>query len=291
MTASQTYFKRFHRVLDYIDQHLNDELSLEHLCGLAAFSKYHFQRQFSELYGIGVSRYIQLKRLKRASYQLAFRDHLMVTDIAMDCGYENSESFSRAFKKAIGQTPTEFRNQPDWSPWNQMNLLTDLGSVKMDTSIANNKIDIVDFPETRIAVLEHRGSPRLLGDSIRTFIQWRKQQGLSPRVSDTFNLVYDDVDVVPAEEYRFDLCASIMAPVTENEFGIVEKVIPAGRCARVRHIGPDSSLGEKVHYLYTVWLPQSGEDLRDFPLFFQRVSFFPDVPEHEMITDLFLPVN
>ena len=37
--------------------------------------------------------------------------------------------------------------------------------------------------------------------------------------------------------------------------------------------------------------PASGEEPRDFPLYFQRVSFFPDVPEHEAITDVFLPLR
>jgi AraC family transcriptional regulator len=39
--------------------------------------------------------------------------------------------------------------------------------------------------------------------------------------------------------------------------------------------------------LYTAWFPQSGEELRDFPLYYQRVKFFPDVPENEAITDIF----
>ncbi len=292
MTAASTYLQRFHKVLEYIEQHLEKELTLEQLCRVAAFSKFHFHRQFSQLYGIGVSRYIQLKRMKRASHQLAYRSHLSVTDIALDSGYENTESFSRAFKKVFGLTPTEFRRQPDWEPWNQIAQLTDLTRKHhMDTLAAGYPVEIVLFPETKMAVLEHRGDPRTLGDSIRTFIQWRKQQGLSPKVSDTFNLIYDDPEEISAKDYRFDLCVSIKTPIATNEFEIVEKTIPAGRCARIRHIGSDTNLGEKVRYLYSDWLPKSGENLRDFPLFLQRVSFFPDVPEHEMITDIYLPIQ
>ena len=43
-------------------------------------------------------------------------------------------------------------------------------------------------------------------------------------------------------------------------------------------------------FLYREWLPDSGEELRDFPLYCERVSFFPDVPEREAITDLYLPL-
>jgi AraC family transcriptional regulator len=55
--------------------------------------------------------------------------------------------------------------------------------------------------------------------------------------------------------------------------------------------GPMIIWGEIVICLYLEWLPQSEEELRDFTLYFQRVSFFPDVPEHEAITDVFLPLK
>ncbi|HEU0149077.1 MAG TPA: GyrI-like domain-containing protein, partial [Bradyrhizobium sp.] len=44
-------------------------------------------------------------------------------------------------------------------------------------------------------------------------------------------------------------------------------------------------------YLYRDWLPASGEEARDFPIYCQRLSFFPEVPEHEAVADLFLPLK
>lgn len=88
-----------------------------------------------------------------------------------------------------------------------------------------------------------------------------------------------------------DLCAATDMAVLPNEFGVMSKTIPAGRCALLRHVGSDDTLRDSVLYLYSQWLPQSGEELREFPLYFQRVTFFPDVPEHEAITDVFLPLK
>jgi AraC family transcriptional regulator len=88
-----------------------------------------------------------------------------------------------------------------------------------------------------------------------------------------------------------DICAAKEREVADNPFGVVEKTIPGGRCAVLRHIGPDTNIGESIMYLYSKWLPLSGEELRDFPPYLQRVRFFPDASEHEAITDVFLPLK
>ena len=153
------------------------------------------------------------------------------------------------------------------------------------------QIRVLEFKETRVAVLEHRGDPVLIGDSVRKFIEWRKEVGLPPRISATFNILYDNPVETPPEKFRLDLCAATEKDVAPNDAGIVVKVIPGGRCAVLRHIGSDDGFGEAISHLYAVWLPQSGEELRDFPLYCQRFRFFPDVPEHEAITDIFLPLK
>jgi AraC family transcriptional regulator len=278
-------------VLEYIDAHLDEPLTLDRLSGVAAFSKYHFHRQFSELFGIGVGQYVQLVRLRRASYQLAFRPQ-RILEIALESGYESHEAFSRAFKRAVGQTPCEFREEPQWDPWHAIfQRLRELRIQHMKPTYRAMDVEIVRFEETRIAVLEHRGDPNRIGDSIRKFIEWRKENKLPPRVSRTFNLLYNDPTTTPPAEFHLDLCASIDRSVADNAHGVIESKIPGGRCAKLRHVGSDDTLGDAVRYLYATWLPASGEEPRDFPLFVQRVLFFPDVPEHEAVIDLYLPIQ
>jgi AraC family transcriptional regulator len=290
--SANTYRSRFRKVLEYIDLHLDDDLTIDLLSNVAAFSKYHFHRQFSEFLGISVYKYVQLTRLKRASYQLAFRDWMPIVDISLASGYENHESFSRAFKKSIGQTPSEFREHPQWNSWHLIyQPLSDVRSEHMKPDNQLDNVNIILFKETKVAVLEHRGDPNLIGDSVRKFIEWRKQNNLSPQVSDTFNILYDNPSETSSENFRVDICASTERDVTDNSFGIVKKTIPSGRCAVLRYIGDDANLGESITYLYSNWLPLSGEELRDFPLFLQRVKFFPDVPDREAIIELFLPLK
>jgi AraC family transcriptional regulator len=157
------------------------------------------------------------------------------------------------------------------------------------------QVRIVDVEATKVAAFEHRGDPGLIGNSIRKFVEWRKQSHLPPSASATFNIIHNAPDPTNPDDFRIDLCAATERDIADNpadkQFGIVGKTIPAGRCALLRHVGSDDNLGETITYLYAQWLPQSGEALRHFPLYFQRVSFFPQVPEEEAITDVFLPLE
>ena len=115
--ALENYHGRMHRVLDHIDRNLDNDLGLAALSAVAAFSKHHFHRQFTSLFGVSVHRYVQLARMKRASYRLAYRDGASITEVAMDAGYETPEAFARAFRQRFGQLPSAFRSSPDWEPW------------------------------------------------------------------------------------------------------------------------------------------------------------------------------
>lgn len=157
--------------------------------------------------------------------------------------------------------------------------------------MAIKRVSIIEVKDTRVAVLEHRGAPALIGESVRRFIAWRHGAGLPPALSATFNILYDDPIHTAPKDFRLDLCAAIDHDVAPNNAGVVTKVIPGGRCAVLRLISSQPNLGTAGRMLYQDWLPASGENLRDFPLYCQRVSFFPEVPVHEAVTDLFLPLK
>lgn len=286
MSKADEYAARFNKVFDYIDQHLDEALPLERLSQVAHFSKFHFHRQFSDYAGISVSRYVQLMRLRRASYRLAFNPLEKIIAIALDAGFENPESFSRAFKNAFGQTPSEFRREPAWQPWNERYQFPSRERKE------DMEVSIVNFETTQVALLEHRGAPELVNDSVRVFIDWRKTSGLSPiKTSKTFGIAYDNPDTTAAEKFRFGIAGAVTEEVPVNPHGVVNGSIPGGRCAVVRHFGSHQRIGEAAYFLYRDWLPQSGEELRDFPLYFHYLNLLPETPEHKFVTDVYLPLK
>jgi len=288
----EAYQQRFARVLAHLEANSESSLSVDDLAGVAAFSRHHFHRQFSSFLGMSTYKYAQHIRMRRASWRLAFRPEISVQEIALATGYEGPEAFARAFRQFAGQSPSEFRARPDWTEWHaRFRPFINLRQTHMNTLQSRQVARVVQFPATRVATLEHRGSPLRLGDTIRAFIEWRKTNRLPPRLSATYNIVYNDPDETPAEEFRFRICAATEAFIEPNEAGVTELTIPAGRCALLRHVGSDDQLGRSIRHLYADWLPASGEELRDFPLYMQRVTFFPDVSDSEAITDIYLPLR
>ena len=180
-TALENYHARMQRVLDHIDRHLDDDLDLDALSCVAAFSKFHFHRQFTAVFALSVHRYVQLARMKRASYRLAYGDAQSVTDIAIDAGYDAPDAFARAFRQRFGQSPSSFRKSPDWEPWlAAFGPLDNARSKLMQKTFTNDDVTIRDVPPTPVAIMEHRGDPATLGATIQRFIAWRRAAGRKP---------------------------------------------------------------------------------------------------------------
>ncbi|PHM70942.1 AraC family transcriptional regulator [Xenorhabdus kozodoii] len=280
--------QRLNALLHYIDENIDTHMNGENLSRIAACSKYHFHRLFSATYGIGVAAYIRQIRLKRAIYELAYNDSSVI-DIALICGYESPEAFSRAFKSSVGQSPIEFRKKPDWAVWyRHYQIINEIRTKMMNEKLSFVDVKTVNFPETTVAVMEHKGSPSKIGNTIRTFKEWRINHKLSPDRHRTFNLVYADPTNIDPKEYQFDLCVEVSPKFEVNNAKIILKTIPSGKCAHIRYIGSDDGITPIVNYLYTNWLSEHNQEVRDFPLFFERVKWFPTVTEAEAVTDIYL---
>ena len=289
--AFQNYHARMQRALDYIDQHLDGNLDLETVSRVAAFSKFHFHRQFTATFGLSVHRYVQLTRMKRASYRLADRES--VTDIAMDVGYEAPDAFARAFRQRFGQSPSSFRKSPNWGAWLMaFGPLDNARRKLMQIIFTQDDVTIRDVPPTPVAIMEHRGDRATLGDTIQRFIAWRKAAGLSPETSPTFNIFRSERCPAVAADYSMDICVGTDQPIAADDKQMKAGVIPGGRCAVLRYPGNTNNLAPAALYLYPEWLPASGEDVRDFPVYCQRrLSRLAEGPLHEVVVELFLPLK
>ena len=105
----QEYLQKFNDVLDYIDSHYTEELTLDDIADFSGFSKYHFTRLFKQYTDSTFYDYLSFRRIKSAEELLA-KPELSITEIALQSGFSSISTFNRIFKQKKGCTPSEYRS-------------------------------------------------------------------------------------------------------------------------------------------------------------------------------------
>ena len=104
------WIKQLNKVLEYIEENLDGEISYERAAQIACCSTYHFQRMFSYIAGIPVSEYIRRRRMTAAAFDLQ-SDNYKISEIALKYGYNSPTSFNRAFQSIHDTAPSSVRKK------------------------------------------------------------------------------------------------------------------------------------------------------------------------------------
>jgi len=103
------------KVVEYIEENLNNELSLDKIAKKSGYSKFHLHRIFSKIVGETIHKYIQKRRLTEAARKLVYTDESII-DIALISGYESQQAFTLAFKKMYKSSPQIYRIKRSFKP-------------------------------------------------------------------------------------------------------------------------------------------------------------------------------
>lgn len=107
-TSSEKYKRRFQKIIDYIDIHYKEDISLIKIADYCGLTREHFSRSFKKYMGVTFTEYLNSIRLIHAHRQLVYTDQ-SVLDIALDCGFPNIGAFNRCFKELYYYTPAKYR--------------------------------------------------------------------------------------------------------------------------------------------------------------------------------------
>ena len=132
------------RALDYVEEHITEPIDPESVAKAAYSSSFHFQRVFSAVCGFSLGDYIRLRRLSLAGSELACSD-VKVIDTALKYGYESPESFSRAFVRFHGVTPSAAKRGANLKSFSRLSVKLILhGGIAMDYRIEKkDSFDVV----------------------------------------------------------------------------------------------------------------------------------------------------
>ena len=251
---------------DYIEEHLQEPLTVEELAAKAGFSVYYFCKMFSLYMGMPVMEYIRRRRLAFAASDIC--DGKRIIDVAMDYGFESHNGFAKAFKKVYGYSPDEYRRR--------------VGSHRPPAPNPLRGVRVGDrfAPECRI---EERSGFYIAGMVLRTSPEL-SSVAQQPALWKNFQLKEQENRIYamampeehgeyyisfPVDTDLFRLVAGVRVSDPEGlEDGLYVDWVPPALCGI---FSPPPVFGDQTEfadavvetwkYIYDIWLPQSGYSL------------------------------
>lgn len=299
-TSLQRYQKRLDDVFNCISQCLSvkgrvdlTQLDANRLADVACTSPYHWHRIYHAMMGETLSSTIKRARLHKACSRLIYTQD-SIANIASDLGYASVPSFSRAFRQHYHMPPAQYRREGmhhdfklTWS--NTMNQYTHDSDQQHDVNIQHIE------PATAMGIL-HVGSYMEIGQTFHQLSGILSANELSPSTADTIGIYFDDPTCVPSEQLRSMAC--VLLPDQDASYDICQRyeslnmqAIRGGEYAVLSFTGPYAALGYAYGWLYGYWLPNSGREPENSPVFERYLNNPRQVAPNELRTDIYLPLK
>ena len=177
--ANREYAQRINRVIDHLRENLDRQVKLEELAKVACFSEFHFHRIFSAVSGETLNNFTNRLRLEKAARLLRYSDQSL-TNIALDCGFSSSATFSRAFRQGYDTSPREFRKSGEIKKSKICKELFSAEGYLLPMSAAERRaafpMRLIDVPERQVAYIRVTNAfemDRVLA-ALRTMIEWAR---------------------------------------------------------------------------------------------------------------------
>lgn len=293
------YGKRIERVTHYIFTHLDDELDVTGLAEIACFSPYHFHRVFHAMMGETVNETIRRLRLHRAAFDL-LEGQKPIAAVAARAGYGSVEAFGRAFKASYGLPPAAYRDKGALTvpPAPRSRLAGAAPASRPEECIMYtegaiipvNDITFAEFEPVRLAAMRHAGPYHEIGRTFERLGAWAGSRGLFGPQTRCFGVYYDAPEAVAPENLRSDACITVAPGFQPDRDDVSIVSIPAGRCAVFRYKGPYAELGGVYRWIYSVWLPNSGEEPADRAVFEEYLNNPATTSPRDLLTNIYLPL-
>ena len=258
--ANSQYAQRINRVIDYLRGSLDRQVKLEELAKVACFSEFHFHRIFGAVAGETLNNFTNRLRLEKAARLLRYSGKNL-TDIALDCGFSSSATFSRAFRSGYDTSPSQFRKSGEIK---KSKICKELYSAQeyllpmsADEKRAAFPVRLIDVPERQVAYIRVTNAfemDRVLA-ALKTMIEWAKSQDLFSEGT-LFGMSVDDPHVTPKHLYRYEVCLASSLPF-ECLDGMSKMKMPAMRYAATRVSGDIRTVTTATDYLFRGWLINS----------------------------------
>jgi len=288
------YLASLENAIEYIEQHLDDEIRPDDIAKAAGYSLYHLTHIFTAVIGEPIGGYIQKRKLSNAARILLYSKKRVI-DIAVESGFHSSEAFSRAFKSVYGISPSAYRKQGIELYVGSKKKL-DKDTLQHLSTVITVKPQLVEMDAVRVAGI--RGETSTLHNTLPAlWEQFRRLEEKIPAINSTraFGIcetgrvetqITAEGNVVFSEIVGVEVDANYTPPE-----GIVIKTLRGGKYAVFTHRGAIATFQKTYDYIWGSWVLSTKESLdnsEDFEIYDER---FMGANNSESQIDIYIPVK
>jgi AraC family transcriptional regulator len=256
-------------VIEYIEDNLTDDLSLEKISVFAGVPDHHFRKIFFYLSGLTLSEYIKNRKLSEANKDLLHGEK--VTDVAFKYGYQSIDGFTRAFKKWSGFLPSDVIKKGISKSFPKLSfIITVKGGISMEFRIENKPAFNLVGVSKRVP-MQFEGVNDEIVNLAESITDEQKKEMHSLQNIEPYEIVnasYDaDANFLKEEGYLTHLIGVL---TTENKVSDLLEKVPVEACtwAIFPNEGPfPSTLQQTMAKIYSEWLPSSNYEVINAPSF------------------------
>ncbi len=290
------YLKRINSVLDFIEKNLDSSLSLEQLSKKANYSPFHFHRVFSTIVGERLNAYINRKRLERIASILLVKQDIRLKELAFSYGFNNDNSFSRAFRKRYGVSPTTFKSKGK-------DILSKIGieSFSLEKYICsmdkieqwikvNGQVIVRELPEIKLAIISHIGNFNMMSSMFEKLMHWGSEHNVIPAHNfKAITIYHDNPNVTHLSKLRFSAGITINKDI-QADGEIRPLVLEKGVYAIGKFEINPSEIAEAWKNM-NVWVLENELEFRDGTYFEMYHNDYGTPPEEKCIMDICIPIT
>jgi AraC family transcriptional regulator len=272
------YQKQIEGVLEYIELHMDSDLSLEALSNIAGFSPYHFHRIFHSITGKNLHRYVLERKLNNCALKLLYED-CDITKIAMDYGFFSPSAFARSFKKHFGCTPTRYNRTKDRKhpvPFADVSFKRISYDPEMEKRFSENTLPDLKTVCIGVTGLSEAWENPEINKAFGRIFAWLKESKRYTPDTKICGITVDSPEVQEFSSCRYYACATVESPV--NDEHLAYRVFQtAGKyiCCKMNRNQKDFAqcFFEHMDYLYGFYMVRQklSPDNRPFVEFYERM--------------------
>jgi AraC family transcriptional regulator len=282
-----TQIERYKNLIKFIDKNFKENIDIGKIEEISHYSYRNINRIFHSLQQETIGKYIKRIRLEKSAEYLKYTNQ-QISDIAINVGFTNVASFSKAFKKRFNCSPISFRKTV---AINQKIHREVIENTKQDTISFSTKT----LPTFEILYLEHKGNYdniKAIEKTWNTFINYCDKKQLISDESIFFSETLDDNKITDNFQCRTNVALILRKPIDFIPEGLFQKKThKEQKYTKFIHNGFSEKLEDTYSNIYSSWLTNVSLEFADKPILEFYINHHEKIPAKDFITEIYIPVK